>query len=239
MTDCARFRELLAAAGDDDAATSVAVGLEAHLAQCSDCRALSEALALVAEAGSSVADLEPPASLAAAVCGPCRPWRTLLFRALDHDLDDATLDRLLDHLEGCEACASLWADLTLVRQASECLVPPPHLLHRCVWGVKGRRPMPVLGRRAAIAVAYALTVVATLVVGNPVTLARNPAAETLRNLVGTFRHELTAASADGRGELRVALWRAWTWTSSTADAARELIAAITSDSRSSDQGDTT
>jgi hypothetical protein len=114
-----------------------------------------------------------------------------------------------------------------------------------VWGVKRRQPLPVLGRRAAVAVAYALTLLATLVIGNPVTLAHNPAAETLRSVAGTVSAGLDAVSADGRGEVRVLLWRAWSWTSTTADAARQLIAAMNPSrsgaaaSRSSEQGDTT
>ena len=246
MSDCAPWRELLAVALDDGVPDGRAEGLRHHLEGCAECRAFSEAFALVGQAGAAAAELAPPPTLVHTIAGsPCRPWHALLFAALDDLVAAAALARLLDHLEACPTCASLWSDLTLVHQASASLVPPAHLLHRCVWGVKRRQPLPVLGRRAAVAVAYALTVVATLVIGNPVTLARNPATEALRSVTGTVSAGLDAVSADGRGEAKVLLWRVWSWTSTTADAARQLLAAVASNrpgelaTRSSEQGDTT
>lgn len=241
MSGCEHFRELLCTSLDGPLEAADERDLRHHLHGCAGCRELADAMTLVSEAGTGLGRLDPPRDLHDRITGSaCRRWQSLLFRAVDEDIDEDSLECLLTHLEECEACSSLWADLTLVRQVGGCLEPPAHLRQRCIWGIKKNLPMPVIGRRTAVAVAYALTVMATLVVGNPVTLARNPAAETLRTVAGTVSEEVAEVTDDGRGELRVMLWRAWTWTRSTADTARELLSNLENDTDSNpDQGDQT
>ena len=98
--------------------------------------------------------------------------------------------------------------------------PPRHVLERCI--AIGRRvlPLPVFSRRAATAAAYILAVGASLLIGNPVSVARSPV---VQRVADTVTSEVTDVAKEGRGELRVMLWRTWQWGSDRVAAVRELL----------------
>jgi hypothetical protein len=78
-----------------------------------------------------MAAVEPSPRLRDALtASPCRCWLGLLFRAVDRELDEGGLTRLLAHLESCDSCRRAWGDLALIHQVGEALVPP-HTWRRC------------------------------------------------------------------------------------------------------------
>ena len=100
------------------------------------------------------------------------------------------------------------------------MIPPPGLLERCI-GVRFKPALrPILSRRAATAAAYVMAVVASLTIGNPVSIARSPV---VQRVAETVTSEVTEVAAEGRGELRVMAWRAWNWGNRQLDAVREML----------------
>lgn len=230
MSSCDRYRDLFTFFLDGDLDETEAKSLTAHLEICTDCSELLETVRMVAEAGSSLGDLRPPPRLAATVAGTmCERWLGLLFQAVDREISDFNLERLLAHLEECEACQEAWNDMTLIHQIGEELIPPPGLKRRCVELRRAVSIMPVIGRRTATVAAYFLAILTSLVVGNPVTLARNPAATAVRNVVENVTIGVSEVTTGSRGEFRVILWRAWQWGSKQATALQTAFADFTND----------
>jgi predicted anti-sigma-YlaC factor YlaD len=210
--------------GLDDTA---ALDIREHLADCADCRELQETLESIVTAIEPIRGIEPPPYLEAEIAAsPCRRWLGLLHQAVDRDISQPNLERLLSHLESCETCRSAWADLTLIHQVGEALVAPQHVLDRCISVRRRIFSRPVLSRRAATAAAYVLAVLASLMIGNPVSIARSP---TVQRVTETVTTEVNHAAEQGRSELKVMLWRAWQWTEKQADAARGLFQTDDSD----------
>ena len=152
----------------------------------------------------------------------------MLHQAVDRDISEHNLERLLSHLESCEACRRAWNDLSLIHQVGEALIPPQHLLDSCISVRRKILRRPVLSRRAATAAAYVLAVLASLMIGNPVSIARSP---TVQRVTETVTTEVNYVAEQGRSEFKVMLWRAWQWTEKQAAAAREL---FQSDDRDND-----
>jgi hypothetical protein len=179
-----------------------------------------------------MAVLEPPEHLARELSSsPCRRWLGLLFAAIDRDIGESNLSRLLSHLESCETCSRVWSDMTLIHQVGEAMVPPRQLLDRCVAIRHAHEIRPIMGRRTAVAAAYFLAILASLVV-NPVTLARNPAAVAAQRVADTVTTGVTEVASDGRGEVRVMLWRAWNWGARQTASIREALEDFTHDTDS-------
>jgi len=201
-----------------------------HLESCTTCRSLEEALRTVREAGAAVASLEPPTGLASRLtASPCARWLALLHSAADHELESEALSRLLQHMEGCEACRRAWDDLTLIHQIQGALVPPPGLAVRCIARRRGHATgHRIFGIRTATAAAYVLAVLTTVLLGNPVSLARRDAGM-VHEARKVVEQRVADAADTGRGELRVILWRTWKWGQHQAEAIRELIAGPTND----------
>lgn len=226
MTPCDRVRELLSAALDDELGPDDRHLVDFHLDGCSDCRGFADDLVGwrtdVAAAGER---LEPPAGLAAAIASsPCQRWLTLLFEAVDRQISEPNLERLLGHLDRCPGCREAWMDLTLLHQTGEVLEPGDDLVARCVAAPRPRRARArVLERRTVAAAAYILAVTASLVVGNPVLIARTPVPDTVQRVATDVGEEVAEVASDGRGEARVMLWRAWRAAVRGADAVREFL----------------
>jgi hypothetical protein len=175
----------------------------------------------VAEAIQPLAGIEPPPDLASELSSsPCRRWLGLLYTAVDREITEGNLERLLGHLESCPACRRAWNDLTLIHQIGTALEPPPGLLQRCLR--PRARPLyrVTMGRRAAAAAAYVLAAASALMIGNPVSIARSPV---VQQVADTVSSEVREVAIDGRGEIRVALWRAWRWASRQIDTLQEAI----------------
>ena len=159
----------------------IAITVRDHVAGCDECAELAEAMAGIIDAGSGLAELEPPSSLADDLsASPCRRWLGLLFQAVDREISQRNLERLLTHLEACPVCRRAWQDLTLIHQVSEAMEPPPGFVNLCIRA-REKRPgvRPILNRRMATAAAYLLAVLTSLIIGNPVTLARSQAGTTV------------------------------------------------------------
>jgi predicted anti-sigma-YlaC factor YlaD len=199
-----------------------AAAVRDHLASCADCAELAAALELVVESAAVLATAEPPQHLADDLASsPCRRWLGLLFRAVDRDISDSNLARLLTHLEACEGCRRAWNDLTLIHQVSEAMEPPPHLLARCIDIRRVRRAQQVIGKRTVAAAAYVLAVLASLLVGNPASIARGQeAAEAVKRVAASVTNGM---AEQGRGEMRVMLWRTWQWGARQAGAVRDTL----------------
>jgi hypothetical protein len=203
---------------------------EDHLVDCADCRELRETLDAIAASIAPIQGIEPPSHLESDIAAsPCRRWLGLLHRAVDRDISKRNLERLLKHLDSCETCRGAWNDLTLIHQVSDVLIPPPHLTDRCISVRKKMLSRPVLGRRAATAAAYVLAVLASLMIGNPVSIARSP---TVQRVTETVTVEVSNVAEHGRGELKVMLWRAWQWTDRQVTAVREVFRSDDTDNAS-------
>ncbi len=222
MLSCTDARELLGLLLDGELEEPIACEARDHLAECEDCAGLYEAMAQVAQSGAWLAAVQPPEALAADLqASPCRRWLGLLFQAVDREISQPNLERLLSHMESCPSCLATWQDLTLIHQVSEAMEPPPYLLKHCVAAREGRRrTRPILSRRMATAAAYVLAALTSVIIGNPVTLARNPTVERVAQAVTA---EVAEAADQGRGEARMMLWRAWKWGESRLEAVRGLL----------------
>jgi predicted anti-sigma-YlaC factor YlaD len=247
MDRCADVRELLSLHLEGELEDAQAVAVRDHLAGCAECAGLSETMAEIIAGGGVLADLEAPDGLASDLAAsPCRLWLGLLFQAVDHEISPANLERLLTHLETCPACRATWQDLTLIHQVSEAMEPSQYLLKRCI-GARERRPKapPILNRRLAVAAAYMLAVVTSLIVGNPVTLARSQAAPAVERVAEVVSSEVGEVAAQGRGEVRVMLWRIWKWGEGKVETVRSLLGnndtdedSAAGDAAAADQGET-
>jgi predicted anti-sigma-YlaC factor YlaD len=224
MAGCDEIHELISAyvEGDLDAASAARVAR--HVGGCADCAELAETVADIVAAGAALSELEPPPQLAADIgAAPCRRWLGLLYRAVDREISDANLSRLLTHLESCPSCRRSWNDLALIHQIGDAMTPPPGLLERCVAIRRRAVERRVIGRRTATAAAYVLAVLTSLVIGNPVTLARNQAADAVQRVASSVSQEVNDVAADGRGEARVVVWRAWRFLERQATLVRDAL----------------
>ena len=224
MNRCDRIRELLPSFVEGRLEPRDVEAVEAHLETCGACRETVEALRLVGSAGSLVEAITPPAHLEEALTAtPCARWLGMLHSAVDHELEPSSLARLLGHLETCEGCRRAWDDLTLIHQVGAAMTPPADLEHRCRnLGNLGRRESRILGFRTATAVAYLLAVLTTLLLGNPVTLARNESG-IFHQAKTVVRETVTTVTDESRGEIRLMLWRTWQWGRQQATVLRELV----------------
>ena len=225
MDRCADLRELLSLYLESELDETRVGEVQEHLAACSKCAELAETMAEVMGAGSALGTLEPPDRLAADLAAsPCRLWLGLLFQAVDHDISQHNLERLLTHLESCPACRRTWQDLTLMHQVGEAVEPSEYLLTRCI-NSRERKPRttPILNRRLATAAAYLLAVLTSLIVGNPVTLARSQAVPAVERVADVVTSEVAGVAQQGRGEVRIMLWRAWKWGEDKVDAVRAYL----------------
>ena len=222
MDRCADLRELLSLYLEGELDAAQAVEVREHLATCPECADLSETMADVMGCGAALADLDPPESLAADLSeSPCRLWLGLLFQAVDHEISQRNLERLLSHLESCPSCRRTWQDMTLMHQLGQAMEPSEYLLKRCI-NSRERKPKttPILNRRLATAAAYLLAVMTSLIVGNPVTLARSQAVPVVEKVAEVVSTEVAEAAQQGRGEARVMLWRVWKWGENKAETVR-------------------
>jgi len=222
MIECTDARELLSLYLDGELEEPMALSVREHLAECRECAGLLEAIEQVAEAGAWLENVDPPEYLAGELsASPCRRWLGLLFQAVDREISQHNLERLLTHMESCPSCRGAWQDLTLIHQVNEAMEPPPYLLKRCIATREGRKlSRPIMNRRMATAAAYLLAVLTSLIIGNPVTLARNPAVERVTEAVAA---EVVEVADQGRGEARMMLWRVWKWGESKTEAVRGFL----------------
>ena len=236
MASCHELQELLAAFLEGELDEETAHLVRDHLDGCPECAELIATLEMIQRAVSPLAELEPPVHMQDEIAAsPCRRWLGLLHSAVDRDIDQPNLDRLLSHLESCPSCRQAWNDLTLIHQVSEAMVPPPHLLSLCLTAHRRVAVPPLLSRRVAVAAAYVLAVLASLMIGNPVSIARSPVVQKVTETVAT---EVNQVAEEGRGEIQVMIFRAWKWGTEKAANVRDLLRSKDESTKSgADQGD--
>ena len=219
MLSCTDVRDLLSLFLDGELEEEKACAVRDHLTDCKECTELAETMELIAGAGALLADVEPPDHLAGDLqASPCRRWMGLLFQAVDREISQHNLERLLTHLEACPICRRAWQDLTLIHQVSEAMEPPPYLVNLCIRAREKRpKARPILNRRIATAAAYLLAVLTSLIIGNPVTLARSQA------VADAVTTEVSEVAEQGRGEARIMLWRVWKWGERKVEAVRDFV----------------
>lgn len=226
MNACMEIHELFSSYLEAELEPTEAGLVSTHLAACEECADTLAAMQLVNDLVAPLAALEPPAHLHdELVSSPCRLWLGMLFRAVDHELSETNLARLLAHFEECEGCRRTWNDLTLIHQVHTAMEPPQHLLQSCVGISRPRKRRRIIGRRTAVAAAYLLAVL----IGPPVTLARHEAADAVQKLSSTVSSEVAALAESGRGEARVMLWRTWQWAGRQVNTINELYQTLLSD----------
>ena len=238
MAGCTEIRELLSLYLEGELDEDKAAVVRDHLAQCPECADLAEAMSDIIGLGAEMAGIEPPEGLAEDLAAsPCRLWMGLLFQAVDHEISPGNLERLLTHLESCQSCRYAWQDLTLIHQVTEAMEPSEYLLKRCIAAREPRKTVtPILNRRLATAAAYFLAVFTSLVIGNPVTLARSGAGEAVGRVADAVTTEVEQVAEHGRGEARIMLWRVWKWGEKKVEAVRSF---VTRDARDDDDESTT
>lgn len=245
MSGCTDVRELLGPYLEGELEEEQAGRVREHLTGCEECAGILETLEGIVDAGTSLGELEPPDRLRSDLASsPCTRWLGLLFQAVDREISEHNLERLLSHLEGCPSCRRTWQDLTLIHQVSNAMEPSEYLLKQCI-AAREKRPQvrPILNRRMATAAAYFLAVLTSLVIGNPVTLARSGAGEAVGRVAEAVSTGVGEVTENGRGEARIMLWRVWKWGERQVQAVRELITpngaedASTNDSSAQEQGE--
>jgi len=226
MSACTEIRDLFGAVLDHEASQAEAERVRVHVAGCPECAELFEAMAMVTDAGRIMAEVEPPPHISAEIAAsPCRRWLGLLYQAVDREISQHNLDRLLTHLDQCPACRQTWHDLTLVHQVGDAMEPPNHLASACIQVRNAVTRIAVLPRRTATAAAYVLALLATIAVGNPVIIAQEMQSVAVQR-VTQAASGVSEVAADGRGEARVALWRTMRWGQSKIDTVRGWIDAL-------------
>lgn len=212
MSGCELWREYFAEAIEEGSVKDP--GFSEHLENCADCKALFDVYSDLFSDSPWLGDLPAPEGLASVVSGsPCTRWLRRLYAAVDRELGEDELEGLFDHLESCTECRRVWVDLSLIHQIGECLEAPEGLLEACLKHERPRQIRPILGRKTASAAAYFLAVLASLVIGNPVTFARyNQATATVQEIRATVSPGVSAVVLSGRGEFRVMLWRCLRWS---------------------------
>jgi predicted anti-sigma-YlaC factor YlaD len=236
VTSCQEVRELLSAFFEAELDSPSETLVQTHLDSCPECSEIVETMQLITDAVTPLQDLRPPEHLGEdLVSSACRRWLGLLFRAVDRDIDEKNLARLLQHLESCPSCRTTWNDLALISQVSDAMTPPPQLLQRCIAVRNPVRRRPIMGKRAATAAAYLLALLGSLVIGNPITIARqNPVKTTVQTVAETLGNEVSDAAELGRGEARVMLWRAWRWSGRQVAAVRDMLQELQEEDDDSD-----
>ena len=225
MATCTDIREELSLYLEDELDEERVSEVRDHLADCQECAELADAMRDIIDAGAVLAGIEPPEGLGDDLAtSPCRLWMGLLFQAVDREISPSNLERLLTHLESCQSCRSAWQDLTLIHQVAEAMEPSTYLLEQCIAAREPRKKVrPILNRRLATAAAYFLAVFTSLVIGNPVTLARSGAGETVGRVATAVTTEVEQVAEHGRGEARVMLWRVWKWGERKVEAVRDFV----------------
>jgi hypothetical protein len=83
----------------------------------------------------------------------------------------------------------------------------------------------------------------SLIIGNPVTLARSGAGEAVGRVAEVVSTEVSGVAEQGRGEARIMLWRVWKWGERKVEAVRDFVSKDDtneepeSDSSAEDQGE--
>ena len=115
--------------------------------------------------------------------------------------------------------------------------PSEYLLKRCI-AARDKRPesRPILNRRMATAAAYFLAVLTSLIIGNPVTLARSGASEAVGRVAEAVSTEVSGVAEQGRGEARIILWRVWKWGERKVEAVRDFVSKDDTDDESKNDG---
>jgi predicted anti-sigma-YlaC factor YlaD len=230
VKSCDDIRLLLGALLDGELDTDQSTAVREHASTCDECCDLLAAMETIDETLASLREIAPPNSLLEEVAySPCRRWLGLLSQAIDREISQTNLDRLISHLEGCETCRQTWSDLSLIHQIGEALEPPPSLLQKCV-AARIRVPRSrVLGRRAATAAAYFLAVLTSILVANPVTLGRSPSSETVQKVANTVSVGVAEVAEESRSEARMMLWRAWNWGERQVEAVQDILTQLKDD----------
>ncbi len=211
MSSCTDTRDLFAAVLENEASRAEVDQVHAHIGACADCAELYEAMGMVIGAGDFLADLEPPPHLGEELASsPCRRWIGLLYQAVDREISQPNLERLLTHLGSCPSCRRVWHDLTLIHQVGDAMRPPNYLLEKCIKVRDTVARIAILPRRTATAAAYILALLASLAIGNPTIIAQD-LHTVASEKVAMAATGVSEVAADGRGEIRVALWRALNW----------------------------
>jgi putative zinc finger protein len=217
VNTCTDTRDLFAAVLENEAS-------EAEIAQV---RTHIDAMGMVIGAGDFLAEIEPPPHIGEELAAsPCRRWLGLLYQAVDREIAQANLERLLTHLGSCSSCRRVWHDLTLIHQVGDAMTPPNHLMQKCIAVREAVARITILPRRTATAAAYILALLASLAIGNPTIIAQD------LHTVATEKVAIAATgvsevAADGRGEVRVALWRTMNWGEQKINAVRGFIDRLT------------
>ncbi|MCW8985514.1 MAG: zf-HC2 domain-containing protein [Thermoanaerobaculales bacterium] len=225
MSGCTDVRDLLSLYLEGELEEEQVVTVREHLAECEDCAGILETVESIIDSGSALDELDPPDHLLSDLASsPCTRWLGLLFQAVDREISQHNLERLLTHLEACPSCRRAWQDLTLVHQVSDAMEPSQYLLKRCI-AARDRKPEAprLLNRRMASAAAYFLAVLTSLVIGNPVTLARSGAGEAVGRVAEVVSTEVSGVAESGRGEARIMLWRVWKWGERKVEAVRDFV----------------
>jgi predicted anti-sigma-YlaC factor YlaD len=236
MSGCTDVRDLLSLYLEGELEEEPATTVREHLGECEDCAGILETLESIIDSGSALDELDPPDHLLSDLASsPCTRWLGLLFQAVDREISQHNLERLLTHLEACPSCRRTWQDLTLIHQVSDAMEPSQYLLKRCI-AARDRKPEAprLLNRRMATAAAYFLAVLTSLVIGNPVTLARSGAGEAVGRVAEVVSTEVSDVAESGRGEARIILWRVWKWGERKVEAVRDFVGGDEKDTEADD-----
>lgn len=238
MNTCSDIRDLFAAVLENEAGEAEVEQVRTHIDECAECAELYDAMGMVVGAGAFMADLEPPPHIGEELASsPCRRWLGLLYQAVDREISQPNLERLLTHLEACPSCRQVWHDLSLIHQVGDAMTPPNHLLSKCITVRDAIAKITILPRRTATAAAYILALMASLAIGNPTIIAQDLHSAASEK-VAKVATGVSEVAADGRGEARVALWRVMRWGEGKINAVRGWVDRMTNDDENAGEATT-
>ncbi len=101
MNGCTDIRDLFAAVLENEASRAEIDQVRAHIDGCAECAELYDAMGMIIGAGDFLARMwnRRHTSVRRLASSPCRRWLGLLYQAVDREISQPNLERLLTHLE--------------------------------------------------------------------------------------------------------------------------------------------
>jgi anti-sigma factor RsiW len=194
--DCAAFEDRLDRVLAGTCSEGEWAAAETHLAGCARCRRLFEAVRTeMPPLGPGEGEALTRSILARTTGAACGRVRELACDLVDGTLPGIDREMVAAHVEGCRDCGALVAtlsDLSRVLPAMASIDPPADFVRSVLWATTERPMAPSFGVRIgqwwsraierprfSLEVAYVLTVLLILLVGNPVAAFRDASARAM------------------------------------------------------------
>lgn len=149
--ECCEMREKLSCYIDGDLDKATTEQVDAHLAECSDCREELAELRLLVTVARNTCEQEPPSALRQAIMAAVRDaeaetrhdaeMKVLVSAFIDGELSAADLERVTHHLAACNGCREQLSDIRTLTLAAHQIDPiePPATLRSSIAAATSTR----------------------------------------------------------------------------------------------------